>query len=361
MVLTVKHNQQYRCIVSPGIVEIRSNVPFMLGGYSLDFQPNDALSGMMEPKIGITCEINSPILENDGKSSGQRRLYWSRGEPNKDTLLYERKFFKFLTARLTLSGLDKGNPRISANKTYNNLVRVRTNILFPFGTMVLDVLQTSLLMNDYYALHGAAFGASGGAALIIGLPGVGKSTVLFNALEKGFQFISEDMMIADIEGKIHACPGASSFAYDLRRTKAKASNTVVAKNRLMTLLARTPAAWFLKWPFMDILSSFPETQRLSHAKPIYIFILSNGSKHIEKISTDEAVRNIMSVNFHTFAYYENTLLHEYSMLNPGLDLTALLKMEEQLIRTIVNQAMCFSCVAPSPHDFFPLMEKVLVL
>ncbi|MEE8469769.1 MAG: hypothetical protein V3S51_00390, partial [Dehalococcoidia bacterium] len=67
---------QYRCVLSPGIAEIRSNTRFMLGGYSLDL----IAGGTPEPaetcQICITCLVGSGsrALLSGGDKTGEVTL-----------------------------------------------------------------------------------------------------------------------------------------------------------------------------------------------------------------------------------------------------------------------------------------------
>ncbi|MFC2072791.1 hypothetical protein ACFLUU_08900 [Chloroflexota bacterium] len=346
----------YRCILSPGIVEIRSNTKFMLGGYALNFSPEKALQSKPSSKICITSLVSNNIPHR--QPYADTHFFWVHGKFGEDVLYYDRTFFRLVNTRLELKGL-RHNPTITVNTSYNKFVRIRTNLLFPFGTFVRDVLSTQLLMQDYGAIHGAACGISNEGILIIGLPGIGKSTVLFDVLKQGFQYITEDMMLVDSDGYLHSCPGASSFAYDIRRTEARyqTSKMEFLSNKWKTLLAKTQLSIFLDWPYMDILSFFPQVEPITHVKPRYIFILAKGNRHIGKLSAAEAVRMLIAVNRHTFAYQENDLLFEYSLLNPWLNLSELMQTEERLLGKIVNSSTCFLCTAPEPHDFFTLMQQ----
>jgi hypothetical protein len=111
---------------------------------------------------------------------------------------------------------------------------------------------------------------------------------------------------------------------------------------------------------MDITQALPRVSRVDRARPAVIFIVARGKEEkIVELRAEDAGRMVAAINRHTFAYTENTILQEYTLLNPSLSLSELLFREEDLLRGIVDRSENYLCTAPDPHGFFPLMEPAV--
>ena len=89
----------------------------------------------------------------------------------------------------------------------------------------------------------------------------------------------------------------------------------------------------------------------------YIFILARGNARVEKLSAREALRMIIRMNRLEFSYYANQMLLAYSILNPWFDIRGLMRTEEKLLEKLVECSTCFLCVAPSPDEYFGLIQR----
>jgi len=346
----------YRSIISPGIAEVYSNVKAIPGFLPVGFNPHQDLEPVSPPEGCVTFLVRNLPRWQSHPAPGFGSM---RGEPQGDMLHREFTLGGLVKARIELRGL-RDRPTITVNKPYYRFGRLRIGDFCPPGIHLRDVLSVRLIRGGYELLHCAAFGVSGEGVLIVGLPGIGKSTVLFEALKQGFQYLTDDVIIVDSDGYLYSCPGVSSFACDIERIRKFYHYDKVGglrSWRLSFLSKVPPIAILLGWPYIDILSFFPQVECITHVKPRSIFILTEGEKRIEKLSPAEALRMLVTMNRHLLAYHENRMLLTYSLLNPWLDIPEIMHTEEKLLQKLVDCSACFLCVAPSPDEYFNLIQQ----
>lgn len=345
----------YKSIISPGIVEIRSNVRPMLGGYSLNF---DSEQG---PESSAMIRITSFVSNHIHRRSivTDTEFGYVQGDFDKNILYHECTLLNPIKARIELKGLGD-NPTITVNNSYYRFVRINLGSIRPFSTCIQDLLSIELLMRDHEAIHGASFGISNEAILIIGLPGIGKSVVLFEALKQGYHFIAEDIIIMDGDGYLYSCPGASSLAYDIDRIQdMRYYGEIKSLRRKWRNFTGKISPIFHRQqpPYIDISSVLPEVQSVTHVEPCSVFILAKGRKRVEKLTRNQALAMLIAINRHTLSYHENRMLLTYSLRNPWLDMTRLMQTEERLLEKLIESSSCFLCVAPDPNDYFDLIQQ----
>jgi len=198
---------------------------------------------------------------------------------------------------------------------------------------------------------------------VVGLPGVGKTLTLVRAIEQGFQYLADELVIADGNGYLHACPNISSLAYALGSIPA--SHRTHKKGHLKAgyqnfLSRRIPVVGsVLEWPYLSISSLIADVKMVDKAKAKYIFLLARGRSHIEKLPPREALRILTAMNNAEFSYYDNPILCGYSLLNPWLNLSELRHTEEELLWTLVSNSISFLCVAPKPDEYFGLIHRAI--
>ena len=58
------------------------------------------------------------------------------------------------------------------------------------------------------------------AAFLHGPPGIGKTLIIIQAIQQGYQYLADDLAIADSSGYLQPCLGISSIAYEagIKRT-----------------------------------------------------------------------------------------------------------------------------------------------
>ncbi len=265
-----------------------------------------------------------------------------------------------MKAKIELNGLD-GHPTITINKTYHRFGRLRINDFCPPGIHVRDTLLAGLIKAGYAPLHGSAFVAADNGVLVVGPPGIGKTLILVQAIQQGCQYLADDLTIADSNGYLHPCSGISSIAYEpgIKRKFHHYTNFKFWNIRFVEFLSRAvPLVGYLfPPPYLDIRLFTPQLEIAGETKARYIFILSRGSARVEKLSAREALRMIIRMNRLEFSYYANQMLLAYSILNPWFDIQGLMRTEEELLKKLVNSSTCFLCVAPSPDEYFGLIQR----
>lgn len=351
----------YRCVISPGIAEVCSNVKSMTGFFApLNFEPEEALQMRPSSEICVTLLVKNDLLSRH--SSTCLEFNNLSGEPGTDVLHYERTLFCSVKARMKLEKLCE-HPTVTVNKNYYRFGKIRIGNFYPPGTHLRDILWASLIRWGYAPLHGVAFSTNGDAILVVGLPGVGKTRTLFQAITHGFQYLADELVIADSDGYLHACPNISSLAYALPEIldSFRAIKKGHLKARCLNFLShQIPLAGsLLKWPYLAISSFIPQVEMVDKAKTHHIFILARGMSHVEKLPPRQAFRMIVAINGSELSFYDNPILHGYSLLNPWLNLSELRHAEEELLWTLVSNSNNFLCVAPKPDEYFSLIQEVI--
>lgn len=343
----------YRCIISPGIAEIRSNVKFIPDFYPITF-------GSREVPRQTSNQICITFLVGDVKQpQGLLQFTTMGGEKGKDGLYYERALLGSLKAKMELRDLH-AHPKITVNRTYYKLGRIRVASFYSIGTLLRDILSAKLLMQGYVPLHGAAFSTSEEGILIVGPPCTGKTVILSEAIRQGFKYVADELVVADSEACLHA-GSISTLAYELEKLtnlRSYQKKRFWRAEFLNFLSSKIPLAGIL-WrpPYISISSLIPEVEFSAQAKTRFIFILIRGSSQIRKLPPAEALQMLISLNKLEFSYAENEILLCYSLLNPWLDFSQLRHKEEQLLQKMVEQSSCYLCSAPQPSQYFSLIRR----
>jgi len=347
----------YRCTISPGIAEVCSNVSVIPGFFPADFKRHQDQELAPPPEIGVTFLAKNLPRRQAYPALGFGGMH---GEPRGDVLCREHNLFGSVKAKMELSELHD-HPTITVNKPYYRLGKLRIGEFYPPGIHLRDVLAVGLIRAGYQPLFGSAFAASGEGTLVISPPGIGKTLILLQAMKQGFQYLADDLVIADSNSYLHPCLSVSSFAYELGKMTEfhRYRSARFWKIKFLDFLSRkVPLAGLLfQRPYLDISFFTQEIEMAREAKTRFIFILARGSSRVEKLSDVDALRMLMIINRLVFSYPENQLLLAYSLLNPWLNLPELRQAEERLLQKLIGGANCFLCVAPSPDEYFSLIQQ----
>lgn len=353
----IDKSKLYRCTISPGIAEVFSSVRVIPGFFPVSFDRQQDPETIYAPQISIT------FMVKDLPSQGSYPAFsfgHMRGEPLGDRLRGEFTLFDSMKARIEISGLRDG-PTITANRPYYRFGRLRLGDFCPPGTHLRDVLLVKLIKAGYVPFHGSAFASADNGIVVVGPPRIGKTLILLQAIEQGCQYVGDDLVIADSNGHLYPCPSMSSIAYEsgIKRTARRYANFRLWNIRFVEFLSRmVPLAGYLfPPPYLDIRLFTTQLEIAGKTKARHVFILARGDADVRKLSAAEALRMIIIMNRLEFCYHENRLLLAYSMLNPWLDLAELMHAEEKLLENLVGCSTCFLCVAPSPDEYFSLIQQ----
>jgi len=353
----VETSKLYRCIISPGIAEVFSNVKIIPGFFPANFSPHQNLELTSRPAVRINFQVKDLPPRQSYLSL---KLGSTHAESWGDTFGREYIVLGPIKAGIQIDGLS-GSPTITVNKLYYRLGRLRIDNFCPPGIHLRNILWASLIQGGYQPLFCSAFAASGEGILVVGPPNIGKTLVLLQAIEHGFQYLSDDLIIADSSGHLYACPSVSSFAYELARISefSRYRGVKLWKSKFLNSLSRrVPLAGALfERPYLDVKLFTQQIEVASEANTHYIFILAKGSNRVERLSTPEVLNMLLTINRFAFSCYEDYLLLEYSLINPRLDLSELMHTEERFLQKLVEGATCFLCVASRPEEYFGLIKQ----
>lgn len=351
-----EESQLYHCIISPGIAEVYSTVRNIPGFFPADFQGLDR-----EPtfpsivRVFFQVRDLAPWQAPAGRGFG--RVF---GERERDYVHREYNLFPGMKARIEIGGLFDA-PAITVNRPYYRLGKFSIGDFYPPGIHLRDVLLARLILARYQPLHGSSFAAAGDGVLVTGAPGTGKTKVVLQAIRDGFQYLADDLTIADGEGRLHACRGVSSFAYEMGEAPEGEGRKRMTfwKNRLAGFLSRglPLAGSVFEQPYLDVSLFAQQVEFAENAKARHIFVLASGHSHVERLSGAEALNMLMAVTRLEFAYLGNPLLQAYSLLEPRLDLRELMRAEERLMQKVVEGATCYLCVASCPEEQYGLIRQ----
>ena len=352
-----EESKLYQCIISPGIAEVCSNVKDIPGFFPVDFKKHQDLELTSPSAVRVLFQVKDLPPRQSYKNLGFGRVY---GEPQGDLLHREYNLFPCMKARIEIGGLSV-SPTITVNRPYHRFGKLRIGDFCPSGIHLRDVLLAKLISAEYLPLHGSAFAAAGDGVLVTGLPGTGKTQIVLQAIKEGFQYLSDDLTIADGSGRLRACHGVSSFAYEMNKVPGfqRYRQATYWKNKLAGFLSRgIPLAGSLfEQPYLDVSLFAQHVEFVQEAKARYIFILAKGSSRVERLSNQEALNMLVTVNRLEFSYPGNPLLLAHSLLNPRLDLSELMRTEERLLQKLVEGATCFLCVASNPEEYYGLIKQ----
>jgi len=355
--LVAEASKLYQCIISPGIAEVCSNVRDIPGFFPVDFKQHQDLELTSPSAVRVLFQVKDLPSRQSYLNLGFGRVY---GEPKKDLLHREYNLFPTIKACIEIDGLS-GSPTITINRPYYRFGKLRIGDFCPPGVHLRDVMLAKLILAEYQPLHGSAFADAGDGVLVTGLPGTGKTQIILQAVKEGFQYLSDDLTIADGSGRLCACHGVSSFAYEMDKVPGfqRYKRATYWQNKLAGFLSRgIPMVGSLfEQPYLDVSLFAQHVEFVQEAKARYIFILANGSSHVERLSTQEALNMLVTVNRLEFSYPGNPLLLAYSLLNPQLDLAELMRTEEKLLQKLVEGATCFLCVASNPEEYYGLIKQ----
>ena len=180
--------------------------------------------------FGLNWESNNlPLSElliekNDSKAdvtiSNEDSNSWEPINSSK----YETHFLNFIDNEIRLKIKDIANFRISNGNQIsfdkaNNSVKYSDIKAFLLGS----VFGAILIQRDLLVLHGNALEKNGEAIVCVGQTGIGKSTLAYALVEKGWKLLSDDLVV--VSDDLEVLPGIPRIKLWQDATKAFKINT----------------------------------------------------------------------------------------------------------------------------------------
>lgn len=278
--------------------------------------------------------------------------FW--GQKNAKVIYYEHPILPGIKAKL-LMDMSSDVYSITVNTAYYRLSKYRFENVWPPGQHLTDLITIKLLQNNILTLHSASFSnkKTKDGYLVLGPSNTGKSYTTFAALEKGYQYHSEDLTILDkefiytsplISAQSSMLPGKNLFLkYNLFINRLTGINVLIP--RIKTLSS-----------FRRFISQYDVTCKSKLSK---IFILEKGEDSVSKLNVEEAVRKIIILNRMELNYYKDHLLLSYSYFNSDFDMENISKVEKKLIKHIAERAECFLVRSSFPDRYMGLIDDII--
>lgn len=304
-----------------------------------------------DAKFGVSFSVIEDINRPDYLNQ-KFDYFWGRTDSN--VIYYEHPVVPGVKAKLILD-MSTNVYSITVNEAYYKLSRYRFENVWPPGQHLTDLITVKLLQNNILTLHSAAFSnkKTKEGYLVLAASNTGKSRTTFAALEKGYEYHSEDLTILDndniyttplISAQSSMLPNKDIFLkYNLFVNKLTGINAIVP--RISTLSC-----------FRQFFSDKDVTIR---SKPRKIFILEKGTDSIIKLSREEAFRKILILNRLELTYTRDHMFLAYSYFNKKLDMENLIQVEKNIIQHVVNKTECFLVKSLTPEKYIKLIQEAL--
>jgi len=331
-------------IVSPSLIKIASNVSFI---HHFSFG-RDLSHGLFEVE-GRELEFKFVVERDIGKHKEfDEKFEFYLGKKNCSEILYERPIPLRQTAKMLVK-FKKSGIEMIVNKAYYNIVKFKIENIYPPGIHLDDLITTELLKHELSPISCSCISKNGKCYLIAAPPDTGKSLTCFLATKRGYSFISEDIAIIDKNYAYSVL--TDTFLHFLHENK-------ILPRVYKAFIRETPIAYFLKPPKVNFKKIFKNTKFEKKSRIEKIFILEKGEKGMQELNKEEMFRKLLLMNRNKFSYFNNPLLMAYSYFNPTFDLSALMKKEEELLKTIVYKCDGFIVRSNNAKDYIDFIENV---
>jgi hypothetical protein len=340
--------KKYQYSMDPKITKIVSNtkyIPYFSFG---DHFNEDYSSSSAPSSIDISINIVKDFTRPDGLIQKFQNCY---GSDTKDEIYFERHLGLGIKAKLHIKKILYMS-EITVNRAYHRYVRFRIDNVYPPGIHLSDILSVNLLEGGYVPVHCAAISLENEAILLIAPPNTGKTLTTILALERGFNYISEDIAVVDKEN-VYANPYTSTFNHYEDDTNQK-------KGLFKSISHNIPLiTYFVRRSKTNTATNLLKSSKIAHKVKIKkIFILNRGlNDGIVKIEPDDALRKILIINRNEFSYHKNPILFAYSYFNPALDINKLMGVEERIFQNIIDNTDCFLLSSNEPKQYIELIMK----
>lgn len=286
-----------------------------------------------------------PRLSPPGPHGTRRTVGFTARELGDGVLYYETEapILSLLGAgsrwQFWIHGLARERARIATAVPFYDLAPVRFKVTQLLSKLVLFVMTIRLIRKGLAMCHATTVAADGRAYLLMGFSGTGKSTVASSLLRQGYEFMSDDYLIADADGRVYAYP-------DWQKPRP--------------FRARVPLVKYLgiTRPYTR-----PNIKICPQARIGPVLILERGPDRIVPLDREEAMRRILLLNLEEISKLWNSplspMLGHYAYFYPELDLEGLLARYRACVSALVRRAGPFVHVQSSTPNF-PLLTDEFV-
>jgi len=310
---------------------------------------DDIIKG--ETKYGVKFAVKNDV-SRPKKLNQKFEYYW--GRDNEKQIYYEHPLLPGVKGKLLLD-MSNNKYSITVNNDYYFFARYKFENVLPPGQHLTNLITLKLLENSFLTLHCGAFSDKNTKKgyLVLGASNTGKSYTTFKALNKGFQYHSEDLTILDIDN-IYTTPLISGQSDKLpNKNFALKYNLFIYK--MIGINAILP-----KIPTKMNFRKFFNTQDIDSVSSLNkIFILEKGQNSIHKLNKNESIRKMQILNRMELSYMKDPLLLAYSYFNKSFSVQNLVEKENKLISQIATKSEIFLVRSNIPGDYFDLISKLI--
>jgi hypothetical protein len=343
--------QKYQYMINPEIAKVTSSIdfiPYFSLGENLDLYSDGSSHSIIDVKFDVVKDFQYNRADS-------QKFHFFFGYYGRDEVYYDRPLSIGIKLKMHVKDL-LGRPRITVNKEYYRYIRFKADNVYPPGIHLVDIISINLLQKNYAPLHCAAISSEQNEGiLLVAPPDTGKTLTTFSALKRGFHFLAEDIAFVD-EKSVYANPYTSTFLHSDQigskggsKSIRSLAKSIPSKFDLFQYYIRPP-----KRSISDLIKNVKIDATAAIEK---IFILDRGITSSQRIDPQEALRRILIVNRNEFSYYKNPLIFAYSYFNPSLDLNRLMRVEENIIHTIVKNKDCYLIKANDPKEYIELITE----
>lgn len=302
-------------------------------------------------KHGVRFFVNKDVQKPEYLN---QRFDYFWGRKDIKVIYYEHSLLLGIKAKL-LMDMSTDVYSITVNKWYYRLAKYRFENVWPPGQHLANLITLKLLQNGILTLHSASFSnkKTKEGYLILGASNTGKSYTTFAALEKGYEYHSEDLTILD-ENHIYTLPliSAQSSLLPNKNLFLKYNLFIHNLTGINMILPKIPTLS----SFRNFFSKYDVRYKANLSR---IFILEKGTDLINKLTSSEALRKILILNRLELSYNRDHLLLAYSYFNTTLDMEYMQKAEKELIQQIVEKSECFLVKSNSPDRYMGFINKIV--
>lgn len=304
-----------------------------------------------DSKYGVRFIVNKDVQK---PTDLMQRFDYFWGDKNNKVIYYEHPILFGIKAKMILD-MSTDIYSLTVNTAYYKLAKYRFENVWPPGQHLTNLITTKLLQNNILTLHCASFSnkKTHDGYLVFGASNTGKSHTTFAALERGYEYHSEDLTIIDgnyiyttplISAQSSMLPDKNiSLKYNLFVNKLTGINIMLP--RISTLFC-----------FRQFFSEHDVTLK---SKPRKIFILEKGTESVYKLSSAEALKKILILNKLELSYQRDHLLLTYSYFNKDLDLEQLLQDRKKIMHQIIDKTECFVVKSPTPDRYIERIHDII--